>query len=175
MPALSDLLPAEQILWRLPATTKKGILETLAQTAEAASGGQLRCDDLLCELIAREKLGTTLLTDGVALPHLRSEAVRKPVCIFVRLEAPVVYTMDDETIHSLFFVASPLPPGSQKNDTAHKNHLALLAVISQLVLDDAFAAAIADAPDAAAVHKKLIAWEQQHAESLPHFQTSNSA
>lgn len=180
--SISALLPVEQILWQQAAKNKKDILEIISVLAEKISDRQMTRNDVLREILQREKIGSTMLAEHIALPHIRSQKLAQPICIFTRLAAPILYNLNEDKIDTLIFLITPQVTATNDNsgddDTAsdantseraaahNQQHHALLATISKLMLDEAFVDSLTDCADAAAVHKKIVRWEKQNAASL---------
>ena len=143
MPFL-DLLPAERVRTDLAATGKAELIEQLAGLL--AGGG----DPAIAReaLAARERLGSTGLGHGVAIPHGRSAKVDEACAAFVRLAAPVDFGADDGRPVDL--VAALLVPAHFTDQ-----HLKLLAELAELFSDTAITADLRAAPDAAALRDVL--------------------
>jgi len=125
---LSDILTAERTACGIQVASKKRALEKLAELIASASPGLLPGEVFDC-LLARERLGSTGLGHGVALPHGRLPEVDHPVGAFLRLRGAVDYdAIDREPVDLLFGLL--LPDG-----TADEN-LKVLASLAER-LDDA--------------------------------------
>jgi PTS system nitrogen regulatory IIA component len=110
----------------LKATSKKQALQELARRAAELTGEQERA--IFDVLLERERLGTTGVGDGVAIPHGKLPNLRKLVGIFARLERPIDFEAIDEQPVDLIFLL--LAPG-----TAGADHLKALARVSRLLRD----------------------------------------
>lgn len=143
MPFL-DLLPAERVRTDLAAADKGALIEQLARLL---AGGR---DPAIAReaLAARERLGSTGLGHGVAIPHGRSAKVDDACAAFVRLAAPVDFGADDGRPVDL--VAALLVPAHFTDQ-----HLKLLAELAELFSDTAITTALRDAPDATALRAVL--------------------
>jgi PTS system nitrogen regulatory IIA component len=102
-------------------------------------------------LFAREKLGSTGLGQGIAIPHGRIKGLKTPVGSFVRLETPVQFDAPDGKPVGLIFVL--LVP-----EAANEHHLQLLSELAQMFSDKAFREQLAAAPDAPALHGLFANW-----------------
>lgn len=91
---IKDHLSAADVILDLDATNKAAVLQVLA--AEAAGRMGRRESELLGALQARERLGSTALGRGVALPHARIDGNPRPVILFARLSRPVPFDAQDE-------------------------------------------------------------------------------
>ena len=91
---ITDHLSATDVILDLDATNKRAILQRLAAEAAARLGRSEA--EILDALQARERLGSTALGRGVALPHARLEGALPPVALFARLRLPVDFEARDE-------------------------------------------------------------------------------
>lgn len=108
----------------------------------------LDAEVILEGLEQREALGSTGFGRGVAIPHCRSDAVKRPTMTLLRLEHPVDFKAADAIPVTLVF-------GLVSPENAGATHLHALAAISRMVRDDAMLNAVLDAPDADAVFAVL--------------------
>ena len=108
----------------------------------------LDTDEILEGLELRETLGSTGFGHGVAIPHCRSSAVKRPTMVLLRLDQPVDFgAADREPVSLVFGLVSP--------ENAGATHLHALAAISRFARDEAMVQAIEDAPDADAMFALL--------------------
>ncbi len=143
---LGDILASDGILPKLTATTKKQALEELAALASKATGLDTR--EVFNALIHRERLGSTGLGHGIAIPHVKFKSLKSIVCLFARLETPVDFEASDgEPVDLLFLLLAPEHAGG--------DHLKALARISRLVREPAVLEQLRKAPDKAALKKLL--------------------
>jgi PTS system nitrogen regulatory IIA component len=143
MPFL-DLLPAERVRTGLVANDKAGLIDQLADLLAGDGDAAIARD----ALATRERLGSTGLGHGVAIPHGRSAEVGNARAAFVRLAEPIDFGADDGRPVDL--VASLIVPAHFTDQ-----HLKLLAELAELFSDDAITAGLRAAPDAAALHEVL--------------------
>ncbi len=108
----------------------------------------LDATDVLDGLEQREALGSTGFGRGVAIPHCRSNAVKRPTMALLKLEQPVDFKAADAIPVSLVF-------GLVSPDNAGATHLHALAAISRMVRDEAMLTALSEAPDAEALFAVL--------------------
>jgi PTS system nitrogen regulatory IIA component len=104
-------------------------------------------------LFAREKLGSTGLGLGVAIPHGRIKGLKHAAGAFVRLQVPVQFDAPDGKPVDLIFVL--LVP-----EAANDQHLQLLSELAQMFSARAFREKLLAAPDAAALHALFAAWQE---------------
>jgi PTS system nitrogen regulatory IIA component len=149
MTLISTLLPAAHILVDLPAADKRSIFEQVAALLESKTG--LKRAHILESLLARERLGSTALGQGIAIPHGRVRGLREAVGAFVRTRTPVAFDAPDEHPVSLLFVL--LVP-----EKSTDLHLEILGELAQLFGDRELRAQLALAPDALAVHRLIASW-----------------
>ncbi|KAA2212132.1 PTS sugar transporter subunit IIA [Teichococcus oryzae] len=104
--ALADLFPREEGVLRLHPADKAELLEMLA--TEAAERLNHPGKDILEALQGREKLGSTALGRGIALPHARMAGLEQPLAILARLETPIEFeARDGERVDLVFLVLWP--------------------------------------------------------------------
>lgn len=124
------LLSAGHILPALKVENKKQALQELAKLAEAQTG--LNAHAVFEVLFAREKLATTGVGHGIAIPHGRMDNIERVFGFFARLDAPIEYeAIDGKPVDLLFMLLAPQDAGS--------DHLKALAKISRMFRDAAFA------------------------------------
>ena len=139
-----ELLSAERVRASLDAADKPGLLGELATLLAGDEGEKIVRD----ALTMRERLGSTGLGHGVAIPHGRSAAVREARAAFVRLAEPIDFGADDKQRVDL--VAALIVPAHFTDE-----HLKLLAELAELFADATVTAALRAAPDDAALRDEL--------------------
>jgi PTS system nitrogen regulatory IIA component len=143
MPFL-ELLPAERVRTGVVVDDKAGLLDLLARLL--ADGGDPGPTHEA--LAARERLGSTGLGHGVAIPHGRGTTATPARAAFLRLERPIDFGADDGQPVDL--VAALIVPAHFTDQ-----HLKLLAELAELFSDRSMTAALRDAPDSEALHAVL--------------------
>jgi nitrogen PTS system EIIA component len=121
---LAEIINARAVLPHVKAQNKKHLLQELA----AAMGAIVAVDHRIIfeTLLTREKLGSTGLGQGIAIPHGRLPNITRVYGLFARLSAPVVYdSVDGVPVDLVFVLISP--------DQAGADHLKALARISRLL------------------------------------------
>lgn len=147
---LSRILPASNVLLGLLATSKKRAFEQAGFLFENHQG--LSRATVFDSLFARERLGSTALGQGVAVPHGRVKGVDKPLAAFVRLAQPVSFDApDSQPVTLLLFLLMP--------ETATQQHLDILAELAQLMSNKALRQALGTETDPVAVHRMLTTGE----------------
>jgi PTS system nitrogen regulatory IIA component len=124
MSSLSELINPQRTLCRVHSSSKKRVFEEVA-AALAGSEPDVDPTEVISSLLAREKLGSTALGGGVAIPHCRLDSCRYPLGVLMTLEHPLDFDAPDEQPVDLLF--SLLVPGE-----AVQEHLDLLADIARL-------------------------------------------
>ncbi|HEX4160805.1 MAG TPA: PTS IIA-like nitrogen regulatory protein PtsN [Rhizomicrobium sp.] len=119
-----DLLAPEAVLPALRAAGKKQLLQELAH--HAARLTQIPERRIFETLIERERLGSTGMGQGIAIPHGRIAGLSKISGLFARLETPVAYeAVDDQPVDLVFLLLAP--------ESAGADHLKALARVSRLL------------------------------------------
>ncbi len=103
-------------------------------------------------LFARERLGSTGLGQGVAIPHGRIKGLKDALGAFVRVAQPVPFDAPDgKPVNLVFALLVP--------EHATEKHLEILSELAQMFSDRALREAMASAPDAQALHLLIAAWQ----------------
>lgn len=151
---LGDLLAPDGIIPSLKAKSKKQALQELATRAADATGLDAR--EVFDTLLQRERLGSTGLGRGIAIPHVKFRALKSIVCLFARLEEPIEFeSHDNEPVDLIFLLLAP--------EHASGDHLKALARISRLVREPAALERLRSAPSAEALRAVLTAPAASHA------------
>ena len=128
MNRLSAILPAEHVLVALDATSKKRAFEEAGLLFEALHG--LNRALITDSLFARERLGSTGLGHGVAIPHGRIKGLKQPLAAVFQLAEPIGFDAPDEQpVRLMFFLLVP--------EAATQKHLEILSDIAELLSDAA--------------------------------------
>ena len=121
---ISDLLAPEAVIAALKVQNKKQLLQELA--ARAALQTRLPEKRIFETLIERERLGTTGVGQGIAIPHGRMAGVTKITGVFARLESAIDYeAVDSQPVDLVFMLLAP--------ENAGADHLKALARVSRLL------------------------------------------
>jgi PTS system nitrogen regulatory IIA component len=151
---LCDLLAPDGIIAPFRATSKKHALQELATIAAERTGLDSR--EIFNTLLQRERLGSTGLGRGIAIPHVKLAGLRNILCLFARLEEPIEYeSHDNEPVDLLFLLLAP--------DHASGDHLKALASISRVVREPSMLDALRNAPDTSALRSALARPAPSHA------------
>ena len=149
MNRIADLLSPAHVAVGVDAASKRDLFATVAGLFEA-SGGIARAS-VVDALTAREKLGSTGLGQGIAIPHGRIRGLRDARGAFVRLAQPIAFDAPDGRPVSQVFVL--LVP-----EHATERHLELLSELAQMFSERGFRERLAAAPDAAAAWSAIRDW-----------------
>lgn len=121
---IADILTPQSIVPKLSATSKKQVLQELAKRAATVTG--LKDRFIFDALLQRERLGTTGVGHGIAIPHGKLEGIDKLFGLFARLEKPVDFdAIDEQPVDLLFLLLAP--------EIAGADHLKALARVSRLL------------------------------------------
>ncbi len=143
---LSDLISAEDVIPRLRATSKKQALQELAQRGARLTGLSERV--ILEALLERERLGTTGVGQGVAIPHAKFTGIDRLYGIFARLDQSIDFeSIDDQPVDLLFVLLAP--------DDAGAEHLKALARVSRLFRNKTVCEKLRASEDASALFALL--------------------
>lgn len=149
MNSIAQLLSTETILLDLDVASKKRVFEQVGLLFENVKGiGRAQVFD---SLFAREKLGSTALGQGVAIPHGRIKTLKSAVAAFVRVKAPIPFDAPDAKPVSHIYVL--LVP-----EHATDEHLQILSELAQLFGDKQFREELSAATDPLTVKKLFAEW-----------------
>ena len=141
-----DLLVPEAVLPSLKAQSKKQLLQELAQRAAELTGQTER--RIFETLIERERLGSTGMGQGIAIPHGRVADLNTIVGVFTRLETSIDYdAVDKQPVDLVFMLLAPADAGA--------DHLKALARIARLLRDQDVAKKLRASRDAQAIYSVL--------------------
>ena len=143
---IADLLSLSGVSDGLKAGSKKQALQELSALAAAQLAEKERT--ILNLLLARERLGSTGVGGGVAIPHARLEGLAKPSGVFARLREPIEFdAVDGHPVDLIFLLLAPETEGS--------DHLKALALVSRLLRDHRVCARLRGADSAEALYAVL--------------------
>lgn len=143
---IEDLLSAENVLADFKASSKKQAIQSLAK--HLAGKNLLEEREIFANILDREKLGSTGVGKGVAIPHARVRGLDRIVGLFARLSSPIDFdSVDEQPVDLLFMLLAP--------EEASTEHLKALARVSRLLRDDAMCTKLRMTPDAGALYAML--------------------
>ncbi|SFU89689.1 PTS IIA-like nitrogen regulatory protein PtsN [Halomonas korlensis] len=145
---LETILPPERILFSVPGGSKKRVLEFFS-TFIAQNTPSLDSQEVFSRLIGRERLGSTGIGNGVAIPHARSPHCKTPIAGFLKLSEPVDFdAIDGEPVDLVFVLLVP--------EEADDDHLALLAQVAGVMNDSETRSQLRKAASQRELHEYLI-------------------
>jgi PTS system nitrogen regulatory IIA component len=150
MSLVAKLLSPSHVVVDLQASSKKRLFEQAGLLFENQDG--IARSLVFDSLFARERLGSTGLGQGVAIPHGRIKTLKDALGALLRLAQPVPFDAPDGRPVSLAFVL--LVP-----EKATEKHLQILSELAQMFSDKALREALVQAPDATALHQLVTAWQ----------------
>jgi PTS system nitrogen regulatory IIA component len=150
MHLINKLLTPGRTLCRAPGVSKKRLFETAARII---SNDQISLpyDSIFSHLIAREKLGSTGLGKGIAIPHCRIDNCTHAMSALITLEDPILFDAPDgEGVDILFVLLVP--------EEADQQHLDILSEIAGLFSQEDFCAALRAAKEPESLHFTATHW-----------------
>jgi nitrogen PTS system EIIA component len=149
MNRLSTILPATQVLVSVSATSKKRAFEEAGLLFEQLHG--LNRATVTDSLFARERLGSTGLGHGVAIPHGRIKGMKTPMAAVFQLSQAIGFDAPDEIpVSLLIFLLVP--------EAATQKHLEILSEIAELLSDSSLREKLKTTQDAAELHHLITDW-----------------
>jgi PTS system nitrogen regulatory IIA component len=150
---ISQLLIEERVACCPQIGSKKRLLENLSELL-ARKLPQLSRNEVFNSLLSREKLGSTGLGRGVAIPHGRLGGLQRPVCAFVKLEQPIEFdALDGQPVDLVFALIVP--------EDSTDEHLQILSTIAALFSDPGFCSGLRECGDDACLFRRLTEPEAQ--------------
>ena len=154
MSPIAHLLPPGSIAARLEANTKDRLFAHVGERIEQLHA--IPSAVVVDALFARERLGSTALGLGIAIPHGRLAGLKQEVGFFAQLAAPIDFDASDgRPVGLAFFLLVPAK--------ATEKHLQLLSELAQMFSDSSFRSRLAEAPDAAALQALFTEWQPKPA------------
>lgn len=149
-----NLLSPEGVIPKLHATSKKQALQELAK--HAASLTELHERTIFDVLLERERLGTTGVGNGIAIPHGKLPGIDRLYGLFARLETPIDFdAIDEQPVDLIFMLLAP--------ENAGADHLKALARVSRLLRDKASCEKLRGSDRADALYALLTETATSHA------------
>ena len=148
---ITDLLMPDRVSCRDDLGSKKRLLEYVSELL-AGSSPELTQNEIFDALINREKLGSTGLGKGVAIPHGRMASLERPVCAFVKLATPVDFdATDGQPVDLVFALLVP------ENST--EEHLQVLSTIAEIFSNQGISMALRQCDTDSCLLEQLCQWE----------------
>lgn len=150
MNRLASILSEAQVLVHVDATSKKRAFEEAGLLFENLHG--LSRALVTDSLFSRERLGSTGLGHGVAIPHGRIKGLKAPMAAVFQLARPISFDAPDEqAVNLLIFLLVP--------EAATQKHLEILSEIAEMLSDAALRAQLVTSDDAAQLHGLIANWQ----------------
>ena len=151
---LGDILTPGGIYPSLKAASKKEALKQLSERAAGVTGIPER--QIFDMLLQRERLSSTGLGRGIAIPHIKLTSIKNIVCLFARLDNAIDFeSHDGEPVDLVFLLLAP--------EHASGDHLKALARISRIVRETSALESLRSATTAAEIKAVLLAPATSHA------------
>ncbi len=143
---ITDLVAPQAVIPALKVNNKKQALQEIAAKASESTGRSER--EIFDVLMQREKLGSTAIGNGIAIPHGKLPKIEKIFGLFARLDRPIdLEALDGQPVDLIFVLLAPEQAGA--------DHLKALARIARMLRDTDFANKLRDARDAEAIYAVL--------------------
>ena len=153
MNRLANILSPSQVLAQVDVTSKKRAFEEAGLLFENIHG--LSRALVTDSLFSRERLGSTGLGHGVAIPHGRIKGLKAPLAAVFQLAKPIGFDApDDQAVNLLIFLLVP--------EAATQKHLEILSEIAELLSDVALREQLTVCADPAVLHGLIAGWQSSH-------------
>jgi nitrogen PTS system EIIA component len=150
MTNLAKILSANNVVLDLEVSSKKRAFEQAGLIFENNCG--IARSMVSDNLFARERLGSTGLGHGVAVPHGRIKGLKAPLAAFVRLKEAIPFeSPDGQPVKLLVFLLIP--------DQVTQQHLEILSEIAEMFSDESFRNLLVTDTDPTSVHSRIVAWQ----------------
>lgn len=150
MNRLASILPAAQVLVQVDVTSKKRAFEEAGLLFENIQG--LSRSLVTDSLFSRERLGSTGLGHGVAIPHGRIKGLKSPMAAVLQLAQPIGFDAPDEqAVRLLIFLLVP--------EAATQKHLEILSEIAEMLSDADLREKLVSSTDSTALHALVLQWQ----------------
>jgi len=147
---IAQLLPESNILLDIEATSKKRLFEQVGALFEDRA--QIARSTVFDSLFAREKLGSTGLGQGIAIPHGRIKGLDHALAAFVRPRQPIPFDAPDgKPVGQVFVLLVP--------EHATEEHLQLLSELAGMFSERSFRDELASAIDSSSLHRLFSSWQ----------------
>lgn len=144
---IKDILTKNRIVFNASAQSKKKVLELIAETIAAHT--DLSAHDIFDGLVARERLGSTSIGHGVAIPHTRLEQIDHVIGCFILLKDGIDFdALDHSKVNMLFSLIVPMEAGEA--------HLELLATLANLFHQEPLRMQLKNAVSIDELYQRLI-------------------
>lgn len=149
MNRISRLLTPDNVRVDLPVTSKKRLFEQVGLMFE--SSHHIERDIVFDSLFARERLGSTGLGEGVAIPHGRIKGLKEALAAVIRVANPIPFDAPDgEPVSLLVFLLVP--------ENANEEHLEILSELAELLSDESVRESLMTQTEPALIYRALSSW-----------------
>ncbi len=143
---LGDLIQPDAVLPALKVNSKKQLLQIMSEKAAALTGLSER--EVFDTVLQRERLGSTGVGNGIAIPHGKISSVKRIAGVFAQLDTPVDFeALDDQPVDIVFLLLAP--------ENAGADHLKALSRIARMLRDPERIAKLRTAHDAGLLYELL--------------------
>ncbi|GAB4218074.1 MAG: PTS IIA-like nitrogen regulatory protein PtsN [Rhodoferax sp.] len=150
MNRLASILPASQVLVQVDVSSKKRAFEEVGLLFENLHG--LSRALVTDSLFSRERLGSTGLGHGVAIPHGRIKGLKSPMAAVFQLAQPIAFEAPDEqAVGLMIFLLVP--------EAATQKHLEILSEIAEMLSDTRLREQLVQSVDAQQLHQLIAQWK----------------
>ena len=148
---ISEILAPDRVGSRADAASKKRALELLSSRL-ADNGETISSSDIFNSLLAREKLSSTGLGRGVALPHGRVKGLDRSLCAFLQLREGIDFdSNDDQPVDLLCALIVP--------EHSTDEHLQILAMLAEMFRNEDFCEKLRRASSSEELYRQLVHWQ----------------
>jgi PTS system nitrogen regulatory IIA component len=149
---ISDIIDPDRVICDIDAPSKKRALERVGDII-VGNSSSLTAQDVVDSLIARERLGSTGIGYGVAIPHGRLKNTERTIAAFVRLHDSIDFdAADNQRVDLIFALLVP------ENST--EEHLQILAQVAEMFSDAGFREQLRATKDRQAIYNLLSGWRK---------------
>jgi len=145
---IESILSADQTEVDVPVSSKKKLLEYLGRQISDLLVGSTS-DDIFERLLNRERLGSTGIGEGIAIPHCRLKECDKAFGVLLRLQQPIDFdAIDRQPVDLVFALLVP--------EEATDEHLQVLSMLARNFSEEEFRQALRNAPDAKHLYQRAL-------------------
>jgi PTS system nitrogen regulatory IIA component len=146
---IDNILAPELTLCRVPASSKKRVLETIAEQIHHQD--EILSDtQIFSNLVSRERLGSTGIGQGIAIPHCRLEGLDRVIGVLMTLEESIDFdSIDNQPVDLVFALIVPKEATSE--------HLELLSQLAEKFNDNGFCEQLRQCQDASSLYQRMTA------------------
>lgn len=145
---IDNILAPELTLCQAPASSKKRVLESIAERIHFQDE-TLSETDIFNNLVSRERLGSTGIGQGIAIPHCRLDGLDRVIGVLMTLSGPVDFdAIDNQPVDLVFALVVPKEATSE--------HLELLSQLAEKFNDDAFCQQLRQCTDTDSLYQSML-------------------